>query len=319
MSVASDSMDTAVDSHGSDGSTTAGPPILVVLVLYQRCETFNSPSLTSFLNALDKSGLKSSFRIFIYDNSPFKSKLPDSFPIPFQYFHDPGNGGLFRAYTAALQLAEKNGHEWLLLLDQDTVLDVHYLETLRSALVKTASNSRCAALVPKLLSKQRIISPTRVYWGGWTFPVKTTFAGYPRWEIMALNSGTLLRISAIRALGGLEPKFWLDYLDHWLFNRLQAAGHLINVLDTALPHSLSVKKMSSVSIARYRNILSAEGEFYRCCKSRGENLVYYFKLIIRLCKMCVIPGRYKFFLPTLEHFSTHVRQQKPSIDRSRIL
>ena len=51
-----------------------------------------------------------------------QSVLPDGFPVPFSCIHDPANGGLFRAYATALQSAEKEGNEWLLLLDKDTAL-----------------------------------------------------------------------------------------------------------------------------------------------------------------------------------------------------
>ena len=78
-----------------------------------------------------------------------------------------------------------------------------YLKTLWFSLPEAAKHLRCAALVPKLLSKNSIISPARVLFGGRLLPVDKTFMGFPPWEITALNSGTLLRISAIREVGGL--------------------------------------------------------------------------------------------------------------------
>lgn len=309
MSVGSSPIITVGTSHASESITGAQPPILVVLVLYQK-EEFSSLSLTSFSRALDASGLKSQFRLLIYDNSPFKLVLPDSFPIPFYYIHDPANGGLIRAYTTALQLAEKGGNDWLLLLDQDTVLDVNYLKTLWFSLQEAANNLRCAVLVPKLLSKNKIISPARVLWGGRLLPVKKTFVGFLPWECMAFNSGALLRISAVRKVGGFKPIFWLDYLDHWLFNRLHREDYLVYVLNAALAHDLSVKSMKNMSIARYKNILVAEGEFYKSCKSQAENIAYHFNLLIRILKMVAIPIRHKFLMPTLDHLARHIRQRR---------
>lgn len=278
--------------------TGGGPPILVVLVLYKK-EASRSISLVSFLRALDETGLASQFRLLVYDNSPIHSVLPDGIPIPISSIHDPANGGLFRAYTAALELAEKDGNEWMLLLDQDTVLDAAYLNTLRRKLPQAAGNPTCAAMVPKLLSGNVIISPARISWSGRMLPVDKKFTGIPTWEITGLNSGTLLRVSAIRAIGGFNPMFWLDYLDHWIFNQLYRAGYSTYVLDVALEHELSVKSMKSMSVSRYCNILSAEAEFYACCRSRAENIAYHFRLIFRSVKMFVSRDTRKLLLPAL--------------------
>ena len=287
----------------------AGPPILAVLVLYQ-VEACSGLTLTSLLRALDESGLVDQFKLLIYDNSPSQSTLPDGIPVPFTYIHDPANGGLFQAYTAALQKAEREGNEWLLLLDQDTVLDAGYLKTLWHSLPEAAGNLRCAVLAPKLLSKNKIISPARVLWGGCLLPVDKTLSGISPWEIMALNSGTLLRISAVREIGGFNPVFWLDYLDHWLFNRLHRAGYSMYVLDAALPHELSVRSLGGISIARYKNILLAEGDFYQCCKSQAENRAYLLRLVLRSVKMLVKPGGRKLFPLTLNQLISLACQKR---------
>ncbi len=284
------------------------PQILVVLVLFQQ-EAFSSRTLTTLLRSLDETNLTSLFRILLYDNSPIQSAIPDNLPSSFYFIHDPANGGLFRAYTTALHLAEKERIEWLLLLDQDTVLDTSYIKALWSNLSKAAKNERCAALVPKLLSEKKIISPARVLWGGHLLPVKKTLVGFPSYEIMALNSGTLLRVSAIHEVGGFKPEFWLDYLDHWLFNRLHRAHFLIYVLDIMLMHELSVKNMRKMSVARYKNILKSEGEFFKCCKSRSENFAYRFTLLMRLFKIVAIPDRHRFLLPLIKHIKGQINKK----------
>ena len=305
MSLASSPTPTAGDAIiGTDGR----PPILVVLVLYKK-EASQSISLVSFLQALRETGLASQFRLLVYDNSPVPSVLPDRISIPVSSIHDPANGGLFRAYTAALGRAETEGSEWLLLLDQDTVIDASYLRTLWRHLPEAAENPRCAAIVPKLLSGSLVISPARVFWGGRLQPVEKKFAGIPPWDIMALNSGSLLRVSAIVAMGGFNPKFWLDYLDHWIFSQLYREGYFVDVLDVALPHELSVRSMGSMSVSRYHNILAAEREFYACCRSRSENISFHVWLLFRAVKMLVSSDTRKLFLPVLASFMKLVRRK----------
>jgi len=253
------------------------------------------------------------FRLLIYDNSPSRSSLPDAKPLPLSYTHDPANSGLTGAYNTALGLAEKEGHEWLLLLDQDTVVNASYLKELWRRLFELARNRQCAALAPRLLAENEIISPARVLWGGRLLPVNNTLSGIAPWEIVALNSGALLRVSALRALGGFNSEFWLDYLDHWLFNRLHRAGYVVYVLDAELRHSLSVRNMSKMPLDRYNNILLAEGRFYRCCKSPLENLIYGLRLLARGFKMLVLPGRCRFLLPVLAHLARHSHLKREAI------
>lgn len=292
--------------HERNGMTGVGQTVLVVLVSYQ-LEASSSPALISFLQALGETGLASQFRLLIYDNSPFPSPVPDSMPLPSSYIHDPANGGLTGAYNTALRLAEKEGHEWLLLLDQDTVINASYLKEIWRRLFELAHNRQCVALAPRLLAENEIISPLRVLWGGRWLPVDKTLSGIAPWEIVALNSGALLRVSAVRELGGFNPEFWLDYLDHWIFNRLHHAGYLVYVMDAELQHNLSVRNMADMPLARYKNILLAEGRFYQCCKSPLENLVYGLKIPLRAIKMLVLPGRRRFFLPVLAYLARHLR------------
>ncbi len=312
MSAGSNSLCAVGGARARHGTARARPSILAVLVLYQ-VGTSSSLTLVSFLRALGESGLASQFRLLIYENSPTQSAVPDAMPMPFSYIHDPANGGLAGAYSAALRLAEKEGNEWLLLLDQDTVIDASYLKELWCSLFELASNRRCAALVPKLRAGHETISPTKVLWGGRLLPVDERLIGIAPWEVVALNSGTLLRVSAVRELGGFNPEFWLDYLDHWIFNRLHRAGFFVYVLDAGLQHELSVRNMAAMPVARYENILFAEGRFYRCCKSPTENLIYGFRLLVRAIKIFVLPGRRRLLLPTLVHLARHLRLNRTAL------
>lgn len=261
----------------------------------------------SLRQALAESDLATRFTLLIYDNSPSPSALPQPMPTPCRYIHDPGNGGLVAAYDAALRIAEEQGNEWLLLLDHDTAVTAAYLEALFSGLREVEANPRCAALAPKLLCKNAILSPARILWGGRLSPVAENMTGIAPWEAMALNSGTLLRVPAIRALGGFDTRFWLDYLDHWLFNRLYRAGYSLYVLDAVLAHELSVTSMGDMSVSRYKNVLSAEGEFYRTCKSRAENRFYCLRLIVRAARMLLQRRGRAFFALTLRHLVSRLR------------
>jgi len=283
---------------------TAKPPIqdkeriLAVLVLYNPGPD-GSPALNSLCQALVPSGLSNEVQLFIYDNSPIRSELPDGIPVPFTAVHNPSNGGLFAAYDAALKMAGQGGQEWLMLLDQDTVIDENYLNAVRRTLPQVARQRECAALVPQLISNGKKVSPARVLrWGRMKFITKP---GRSDGETTALNSGAVLRCSAIQQIGGFNPQFWLDYLDHWMFNRLCQAGFSLYVLDAVLTHSLSVRNTGTMNPTRYENILAAEGAFYTCCKSRLENRMYALRLLLSAVRKVFHSDHRRFCLLMLRH------------------
>ena len=281
--------------------------VLVVVVLYQ-VEAGKCVTLNTFCQALKAFETANPFKLFIYDNSPAPSGLSINIPIPYVYIHDEFNSGLAQAYNAALQIAETENFEWLLLLDQDTVITNEYLQRLCMDLKDYVGDADCAAFVPRLTSKHKMLSPSRVLSWGRLPAVDSSFTGIAPFEITAYNSGTVLRVSAMRMIGGFNPVFWLDFLDHWIFNRLQFYGYKIYVLNATLMHDLSLNNMSNVSISRYENVLAAEGQFYLLYKSKIENIAYCFRLIIRALKRLAQGNEHKLFMPTLKHLFYQVHQ-----------
>jgi len=74
----------------------------------------------------------------------------------------------------------------------------------------------------------------------------------------------LLRVSAVRAIGGFPAEFPLDYLDHATFAELQAQGGRVYVLQSVLEHELSsnTERPSAAAARRQHMVLHAEQRFY---------------------------------------------------------
>jgi len=262
-------------------------------------------SLFSFAQSVNELKIEYLFEVLIYDNSLKKTSLPDTISIPFTYVHDPSNNGLVGAYNLALKKSINCRSDWLLLLDQDTTLNSEYLESICAIIYQNKKDLNCAAIVPKLKEKNRIISPVRVMRWGRLVPVDKQFCGVAPWEVSALNSTSLLRISAIRTIGGFHPEFWLDYQDHWIFNRLSFYDFKIFVLDIVLEHQLSVKSMECLSPTRYENILRAEQRFYELTKSPIENLIYNLRLIARMFQL-FLQNQRKLLSLTVKHLKNNL-------------
>ena len=234
--------------------------MVAVLVLYQRgpveSESFNS------LLALARSRpeLVRGMDLLVWDNSPEAHAVPAA-PMRMRYRSAPGNAGLRPAYEEGLRMAREAGAEWLLLLDQDTVLTMEFLEELRSTL--PGMPAEVGAVVPKLVYAKGVHSPhlrPRMSHG----TVAAGFCGMAHGEVSAFNSGAAMRVSAVTGAGGFPEAFPMEYLDHAMFRALQAAGGRVWVMRSSLEHDLStVRLRGEASLARYRRVLRAERDFYR--------------------------------------------------------
>ena len=95
--------------------------ILIILVLY-KIKPEKSPGFMFCFN--NWNSLHKKFRLVLYDNSPENTDLSNYSNLNnFEYYHDHKNHGLAKAYNYGLKQANIHNCEWLLLLDQDTVVN----------------------------------------------------------------------------------------------------------------------------------------------------------------------------------------------------
>ncbi|MGI8385416.1 glycosyltransferase [Robertmurraya sp. P23] len=234
--------------------------------------------------------------LVIYDNSPDSQKctVEEKLWGKVQYIHDHRNLGLATAYNYAFQAAKENGSKWLLLLDHDTELTEDYVDQIGSNL---DVDPTIAAVVPRVFSEETMISPVVA---DALRPLKTEKlqAGLQEKPTMAINSGSLIRVSFIEENDGFNKNFPLDYLDHWLFHEIYAKGYKVLVLEASLNHELSVLDYSRVSLERYRSILDTEIYYFKNYKN--ELLpAYKIQLMKRLLKQVAVVKNKKIAAYTL--------------------
>ncbi len=127
----------------------------------------------------------------------------------------------------------------MVLLDQDTVVTREYLdEVVAVASGEEAVPPSVAVLVPRLVDAGRLLSPHgRVR----LRPRRLSNGpGVVLGFSTHLNSGSVLRLSAVRRVGGFPDGYPLDYLDHAVASRLREAGGLTWLLRSTLEHRLSL-------------------------------------------------------------------------------
>ncbi|SHP77850.1 rhamnosyltransferase [Mycobacteroides abscessus subsp. abscessus] len=258
--------------------------ITIIMVLYK--QNINESKTFKTLNKAfrNHSELLDQIEFVVYDNSPESQSLSDKKKWgKVQYVHDPRNLGISTAYNYAYQTAKVNGSQWVLLLDHDTELTEDYVNQISSNL---EIDLEVAAVVPRIFSGQTLISPVVA---NTLRPLKTDSlqAGLYSSPIMAINSGSLIRVSFLEKIKGFNNDFPLDYLDHWLFHEIFSNGYKVMVMESSLNHDLSVMNYENVSISRYRSILDSEIRYYKIYKK--ELLpAYRIQLLKRLAKQLLL-------------------------------
>jgi GT2 family glycosyltransferase len=253
--------------------------ILAIIVLY-RMTADESASYRSLQEALRKSPeADGAIDIVLCDNTPFEQAPPAGFQGV--YRRDLSNPGLAKCYNFALGIASDRHIPWLMLLDQDTTLTADYIREVVQQTRHYQLETGVVALVPKLIQNDVVQSPH-------TAPTfrhdrfDRTIVGLSTERLYAFNSGSLMKVEAIAAVGGFPEEFWLDFLDHAIFHRLQASGARIFILQACLDHDLSangVERKDEISRKRYQNVLDAEHLFYRLYGSPSDKFYHRIRLL----------------------------------------
>lgn len=235
--------------------------LAVVVVLYKQTPA-ESTALRMLLAGLR--GREQFVRLLIYDNSPSPQDISLDCniigDIHVGYCHDPSNGRLFAAYSYALEWVAREGVSWLMLLDQDTEVTLEYLdEALR--LCSTTPAGICA-ITPRLIVHGEQRSPHLLHErnGDGKAPAKDNALppGKSDERLGAWNSGAILRVASLVAIGGFPKEFPLDNLDYALFLMLQQGDDRVFVMKSRLNHQLSVADLHSLSADRLRGKLASD-------------------------------------------------------------
>ncbi len=150
--------------------------------------------------------------------------------------------------------------------------------------------------MPKLVDGSVVLSPKREpRLTHSDLPVNVT--GILQRPVMAYNSGALLRVDAVRAIGGFPQEFTLDFLDHVVFHKLQRCGGRVWLMRSSLPHQLSTRTLGrEMPLARYRRMLRNERRFYRDVAGWQGSFWYRLRLLRRAAGHALHAHRRRFSL-----------------------
>ncbi len=201
--------------------------LLGLLTLYNPDPKEAVANIKSYLQDLD--------RLIVWDNSPLEANLSEQVLTALAGDADKmvwqGTGKnrcIAPAINHAWHYAQEHGFEMLLIMDQDSRWDD--FATYRRQIEDYWEKGNKWVFTP--------------YFIGSNFPAKNPPLQFLR---IFINSGTVIPIEILTAVGGADERMPLDALDHDLAIRIQKKGYKIVCITTStLRHTIGMPTFSSV-------------------------------------------------------------------------
>ncbi len=151
----------------------------------------------------------------------------------------PTNVGLGAAMNRAAEHAKNSGFSYLLLLDQDSLLDPDMVSTLRTACEELGRTQSVAAVGPQFSDRRNGHVAPFIKIG---FPLNRKLYGAPGARVpcdFLISSGSLLPLRALEQVGGMDERLFIDNVDmEWCFRARHRGFHLYGVCDARMRHSI---------------------------------------------------------------------------------
>jgi hypothetical protein len=264
--------------------------VLAIIVVYNEILDFSET-----LNSLDKSNLKNEkIDVFVYDNSPKKQnfKLSKFNNYDIQYFHDPLNSGISKAYNKGAEIARQMGKSWLLFLDQDTNFGIDFIEKTKLAINQFPRVNLFAPILK--LSSKKILSPYnfRLFYGT---HLKTISPGLKDLSTcQPINSGIIIKLDSFEETGGYNEKVKLDFSDHQFLEKFKQMENKFVIINSIGIQNFSADETNFMKIlSRFKYYCDGALNFET--KSAFNYFCLHFFLILKMLKQTIKHRDLQFF------------------------
>ncbi len=158
----------------------------------------------------------------------------------------PANVGLGSALNRACERVQALGFEYVLLMDQDSVLAPGMVDTLGTALLELSRHERVAAVGPQFRDSRSGQLAPFVRFG---FPLNHKLRGGPGERVSCdflITSGSLLPMAALQEVGLMDEGLFIDNLDmDWCFRAKRSGYALYGICDAQMSHSIGEELLPS--------------------------------------------------------------------------
>lgn len=132
-----------------------------------------------------------------------------------QLIENESNVGVAEAFNRGAKVAKDAGFEWILLMDQDSIIEPHLVATLFRRLEEVDDNENVALVAPNY---------TEFGTGRPAFNEAIFRRGNSLDTLNIISSGSLLRVSAWEQAGGFRSELFIDLVDFEFCLRLRQRG-----------------------------------------------------------------------------------------------
>lgn len=150
-----------------------------------------------------------------------------------------GTGGGLSAGLSYAALQKR--HDWVWMLDQDSVPEAHSLERLLGGLLALGSSEQTTAiLAPLCVNSELKISYHGLLWqNGWRLLPPDAAHNPTLFVDATITSGSLIRREAVEGVGLPRADFFIDFVDLEYCLRLRHLGYkIVIVRDSVLEHTI---------------------------------------------------------------------------------
>ena len=167
-------------------------------------------------------------KLILVDNANSKSDLIDIIcKDNIEYINNNGNKGIAYALNRAVEYCCRNGFDWLLTLDQDSVCPTGMVETYEKYINKDVAIITCAINY----NNQELLKSDVEY----------------NYIDECITSAAFTNVEICRSLGGFDEQMFIDRVDFEYCYRVKKAGYkMLRVNTVVLDHNLGDLKVRKI-------------------------------------------------------------------------
>ena len=145
------------------------------------------------------------------------------------------NLGIAKALNVGVCYAAEKGYEWILTLDDDSIVTENMLDIMMKAYEKLdeIESEKVAILAPKHIEKVVSFDKHIADENNLTITKVNT----------EITSGNLVKLKALKEIGMYKEEYFIDFVDHYLCLALRRKGYeIVRIEEAILLHSLGVSE-----------------------------------------------------------------------------
>lgn len=190
-----------------------------------------NPSIDRLKKNID-AVISQSERIILFDNGSKNIHEIEHFLSSYNYsitlVKSKKNTGIAHALNEIARLAFDEKYEWLLTLDQDTVIKPTLVETYLKYLELPQVGQLCCDFIDRNTGKREYNEFN-----------KEDYKEIDKW----ITSGSLISLSALKAVGGFDEDLFIDYVDFDMCFALKEEGYKNYIINTVgMIHEIGARK-----------------------------------------------------------------------------